>query len=686
MDYKEEESCSNPEQNSSEFEGEKWAQIPGYSKYSASTLGRIKLQNGRITEGRIAKSGYRYITLCNNSGEFKSRPVHRLVALTWIPNPENKPFVDHIDRCPWNAKASNLRWCTAAENRQNRGPRFDHKLTNQYSSDNFLIKEWCGVSSITKELGYNHREIFKACKENTLLDNCYWKFVDDIPIEGEVWKKLVINGCTVEVSSFGRVLQPSGCTTYGWQNRAGYMGIAINRKNYLVHRLVLLAHCPIDNPKLYEVNHKNFVINYKGNFLANLEWCTRSENINHSVINRNKSKTMRPVCQYNFKGKFICKFDTMRDAYRSLGEKNSTGILASCETKKRHMRYFWRYASDSLGEIENTRNKGCIPVNKFSLKGKFIQRYNSITDALEDLGENLHSRHGCIIDVCKGRKISAYKFIWRYADKENKNVIPDDVEGKNPPKYNLPVRQYNLYGKFIKEFATMREAYSLFNDEGSTGIHAACSDKFKRYRESYWRYASENLDSVDPPARKNAVAVDMLDLNGEFLRSFKSVALAADVMGNKNFRPNISAVCRGVQKTAYGHIWRYSKDEDEEGKDEEGSLEEEEENLEEEKDLDDENLKDAEEIDEADLDEIDEEDLEELDDDEEIILFHETAKEEKNKKIETPTQEKDSSKSTGPKTKSSSHKEALKRTTTKIKKITVDGIVIGMLKPKSTGK
>ncbi len=44
---------------------------------------------------------------------------HRLIAIHYIPNPENKPFIDHIDRNPSNNNINNLRWCTVGENKIN---------------------------------------------------------------------------------------------------------------------------------------------------------------------------------------------------------------------------------------------------------------------------------------------------------------------------------------------------------------------------------------------------------------------------------------------------------------------------------------------------------------------------------------------------------------------------------------
>jgi hypothetical protein len=65
--------------------------------------------------------GYMLVTLRSHRhfGERKHYRVHRLVAMAWLPNPENKPEVDHIDNNKKNCAVSNLRWVTSAENKAN---------------------------------------------------------------------------------------------------------------------------------------------------------------------------------------------------------------------------------------------------------------------------------------------------------------------------------------------------------------------------------------------------------------------------------------------------------------------------------------------------------------------------------------------------------------------------------------
>ena len=61
------------------------------------------------------RHGYRYVKLLNDGEKYHNYPIHKLVAQAFIPNPENKPQVDHIDSNPLNNNVENLRWVTFEE-------------------------------------------------------------------------------------------------------------------------------------------------------------------------------------------------------------------------------------------------------------------------------------------------------------------------------------------------------------------------------------------------------------------------------------------------------------------------------------------------------------------------------------------------------------------------------------------
>jgi hypothetical protein len=90
--------------------------IEGYSKYQISNLGRIKSTVGKekILKTWINK-GYYSVSLMKDKVQ-KNHLIHRLVAQAFIPNPENKPEVNHIDGDTKNFNISNLEWSTHSEN------------------------------------------------------------------------------------------------------------------------------------------------------------------------------------------------------------------------------------------------------------------------------------------------------------------------------------------------------------------------------------------------------------------------------------------------------------------------------------------------------------------------------------------------------------------------------------------
>jgi hypothetical protein len=97
-----------------------WKTIENYETYSVSTFGNVRNdKTGRMIKGGINGQGRRTATLRNN-GKSESVSFHRLAALAFIANPDNKNEVDHIDNNPLNNSIENLRWTTPSENAMNR--------------------------------------------------------------------------------------------------------------------------------------------------------------------------------------------------------------------------------------------------------------------------------------------------------------------------------------------------------------------------------------------------------------------------------------------------------------------------------------------------------------------------------------------------------------------------------------
>ena len=110
---------------------EVWKSINGLINYQVSNMGRIRNANtGRIWKPSLNGRGYKQVNLFRNKHQV-SFSVHRLVAIEFIDNPDNKQQVDHIDQDRLNNCMNNLRWATNQENNSNR------KKTTKHTSSNY---------------------------------------------------------------------------------------------------------------------------------------------------------------------------------------------------------------------------------------------------------------------------------------------------------------------------------------------------------------------------------------------------------------------------------------------------------------------------------------------------------------------------------------------------------------------
>ena len=96
-----------------------WRTITGFVNYQVSNIGRVRNTNtGRILKPGKNGRGYYYVNLYQDKVK-KLMRVHRLVDLEFMDNPDNKPYIDHIDGDTTNNCLSNIRWVNQSENGMN---------------------------------------------------------------------------------------------------------------------------------------------------------------------------------------------------------------------------------------------------------------------------------------------------------------------------------------------------------------------------------------------------------------------------------------------------------------------------------------------------------------------------------------------------------------------------------------
>ena len=169
---------------------EVWRPVVGYEgSYEVSNLGKVKSLDrliyhkesdtyhrvkGRLLSICLDRKGYQFVAL--GAKRSSQKRVHRLVAEAFIPNPENKTFVDHINTIRTDNRIDNLRWVTCSENCNN--PNSLSKRTIRVAQidpmTDKVIKIWPSVSSV--ERAFNSKNISACCNGKIKTARNYkWK-------------------------------------------------------------------------------------------------------------------------------------------------------------------------------------------------------------------------------------------------------------------------------------------------------------------------------------------------------------------------------------------------------------------------------------------------------------------------------------------------------------------------------
>lgn len=167
-----------------------WKDIVGYEGlYQVSDMGRVRsldrkcwngsgwfIKKGRVLKPRFTKNGYCRVHL-RVDNKAVDRYIHRLVAEAFIPNLDNKPYIDHINTIKTDNRVENLRWATPEENMANpitkekmcknsenrRGKTINNKVVYQLLNGE-IINIFESISDASKHIGVDSSLLGKIIK------------------------------------------------------------------------------------------------------------------------------------------------------------------------------------------------------------------------------------------------------------------------------------------------------------------------------------------------------------------------------------------------------------------------------------------------------------------------------------------------------------------------------------------
>ena len=160
--------------------------IDDYDNYEISNMGNVRnIKTDRVLKPSIDRFGYKTVGFYKNRIRVNCK-VHRLVGLSFIPNPEKKKCIDHCDRNKLNNTVQNLRWVSHSENNTNITIRKDNTSTHTGVIYHKRLKKWlvniC-INGLKKHIGYftNFDDAVKARKEQeTIYYKEFQAFQNDI--------------------------------------------------------------------------------------------------------------------------------------------------------------------------------------------------------------------------------------------------------------------------------------------------------------------------------------------------------------------------------------------------------------------------------------------------------------------------------------------------------------------------
>ena len=179
--------------------------------YSVSTEGEVRKDTTNYILSQSSQQDYKFVGLLIN-GKQKRMRVHRMVALTFIDNPDNKPYVNHINGNRSDNNVENLEWVTPSENTQhavNTGlfKSGRNRAVIQYNLNGEQMATFESASEAARQTGGSQSKITMCCRRQRDSANEYqWRYYDDIQDVHKIEKKVITGKQVAQCDEEGNIL------------------------------------------------------------------------------------------------------------------------------------------------------------------------------------------------------------------------------------------------------------------------------------------------------------------------------------------------------------------------------------------------------------------------------------------------------------------------------------------------
>ena len=179
--------------------------------YSVSTEGEVRKDITNYILSQSSQQDYKFVGLFID-GQQKRMRVHRMVAMTFIDNPDNKPYVNHINGNRYDNNVENLEWVTPSENTKhavetglmNNGRK---RAVIQYSLNGEQMATFESASEAARQTGGSQSKITMCCKRQRQTANDYqWRYCDDMQDIQKVEKKFITGKQVAQCDEEGNIL------------------------------------------------------------------------------------------------------------------------------------------------------------------------------------------------------------------------------------------------------------------------------------------------------------------------------------------------------------------------------------------------------------------------------------------------------------------------------------------------